>query len=85
MRTDICVEPQLQQLTGETLQSSTLTGNEVPLDICERCFWQIGEGAFFDIMVFNPNAKAKRCVKRTSQKLTNLMEKKEEVVQWAYS
>ena len=81
MCTDICAEPQLQQLTGETLQSSTLTGKKVPLDICERCFWQKGEGAFFDIMVFNPNAKAKRYVKRTSQKLTNLMEKKEEVVQ----
>ena len=85
MCTDICFEPQLQQLTGETLQSSTLTGKKVPLDICERCFWQKGEEAFFDIMVFNPNAKAKRYVKRTSQKLTNLMEKKEEVVQWAYS
>ena len=39
---DFCVEPQLQQLTGETLQSSTLTRNEVHLDIFARDFWQTG-------------------------------------------
>ena len=54
---DISVEPQLQQLTGETLQSSTLTGNEVRLDICARGFWQAGQMALFDERVFNPNAK----------------------------
>ena len=40
---DIRVEPQLQQLTGETLQSSTLTGNEVCLDICVGGLWQTGQ------------------------------------------
>lgn len=33
---DIRAGPQLQQLTGKTLQSSTLTGNEVLLYICAR-------------------------------------------------
>ena len=33
---NICAEPQLQQLTGEILQSSTLTGTEICLDICTR-------------------------------------------------
>ena len=54
---DIFVEPQLPQLTGETFQSSTLTGNEVRLDICVRGFWQTGQMKFFDVRVFNPNAK----------------------------
>ena len=55
---DISAEPQLQQLNGETLQPSTLTGNAVRLDICARGFWQTGQMVrFFDVRVFNPNAK----------------------------
>ena len=37
---DIRAGPQLQQLTGKTLQSSSLSGNEVRLEICGRGFWQ---------------------------------------------
>lgn len=33
---DIRVEPQLQELTSETLQPATLTGKEVRLDICTQ-------------------------------------------------
>ena len=40
---DIRVESQLQQLTGEILHSSTVTGNESRSDICERSFWQAGQ------------------------------------------
>ena len=54
---DILVEPQSQQLPGETLQSPILTGNEVCLDICKRGFWQTGQTAFFYAWVFNPDAK----------------------------
>ena len=54
---DICVESQLNQLTDETLQSSTLTGDEVRLDICVRRFWQTDQMAFFNVRVFNANAK----------------------------
>ena len=50
------VEPQLQQLSGEYLQSSTVAGN-VTLDISARKFWQAGQMAFLDVRVFNPNAK----------------------------
>ena len=50
------VEPQLQQLSGEYLQSSTVAGN-VTLDISARRFWQAGQVAFLDVRVFNPNAK----------------------------
>ena len=39
------VEPQLQQLTGEYLQHSTASGNEVRLDISARGFWQTGQMA----------------------------------------
>ena len=51
------VESQLQRLTGGTLQSSTLTGNEVCIDICNWSFWQTSPVAFFDVRVFNPNTK----------------------------
>ena len=51
------VEPQLQQLTGEYLQHSTVAGNEVRLDISARGFWRAGQMAFLDVRVFNPNAK----------------------------
>ena len=54
---NICVEPQLQQLTGEILQSSTLTGTEICLDICARGFWQRDQMAIFNVRVFNPNTK----------------------------
>ena len=54
---DIRVEPQLQQLTGEILNSSTIIGNEARSDICARGFWQAGQIAFFDVRVFNPIAK----------------------------
>ena len=36
---DVRVEPQPQQLTGEYLQHSTATGNEVRLGISARGFW----------------------------------------------
>ena len=54
---DIRVEPQLQELTGEILHPSTITGNEARLDICARGFWQAGQMAFFDVRVFNPTSK----------------------------
>ena len=54
---DIPVEPQLQERAGEILHPSTITGNEVRLDICARAFWQAGQMAFFDVRVFNPTAK----------------------------
>ena len=49
---DIRVEPQLQELTGEILHPSTITGNEARLDICARGFWQAGQMVFFDVRVF---------------------------------
>ena len=54
---DVCVEPQLQQLTGEYLQHSTAAGNEVRLGISAHGFWQAGQMEFLNVRVFNPNAK----------------------------
>ena len=51
------VEPQLQQLTGGYLQSSTAVSNEVRRDINACEFWQAGQMAFLDVRVFNPNAE----------------------------
>ena len=52
---DVCVEPQLQQLTGEYLQHSTAAGNEIRLDISAH--GQAGQMEFLNVRVFNPNAK----------------------------
>ena len=66
------VEPQLQQLSGEYLESSTAAGN-VTLDICARRFWQAGQMAFLDVRVFNPNAK--RYAKKELSKVCEINEK----------
>ena len=54
---DVCVEPALQPLTGERLQSQANTEDEARLDVSARGFWQRGEMAFFDVRIFNPFAK----------------------------
>ena len=51
---DVEVEPQLQNLTGETLNSSTNASDEANLDVSARGCWQRGQRAFFDVRVFNP-------------------------------
>ena len=70
---DVRVEPQLQPLTGEFFAPSTATGNEVRLDVCARGFWQTGQMAFFDVRVFNPNAR--RYAKQELSKTYQLNEK----------
>ena len=70
---DVRVEPQLQPLASESFTPSTATGNEVRLDVCARGFWQAGQIAFFDVMVFNPNAR--RYAKQELSKTYELNEK----------
>ena len=55
---DVEVEPHLQTLTGEVLTSSANSSDEARLDVSARGFWQRGQRAFFDVMVFNPFAKS---------------------------
>ena len=55
---EVQIEPQLQPLTGESLQRNANTDIEARLDVAARGFWQEHEMAFFDIRVFNPFAKS---------------------------
>ena len=55
---DVRIEPNLQPLTGETFNEITTNYSDgARLDISARAFWISGQKAFFDIRVFNPNAK----------------------------
>ena len=49
----------LLTLNGEqqTMRKTAKTNNEVRLDICARSFWVSGQRAFFDVSVFDPNAR----------------------------
>lgn len=59
---DVCVEPSLQPLTGETFdRASTITTDEARLDISAKGFWDCRqECTFFDVRVFNPSALSYR-------------------------
>ena len=70
---DVRVKPQLQP---ETFGPSTATGNKVRLDVCARGFWQAGQMTFFDVRVFNPNAR--RYAKQELSKTYQLNEKEKE-------
>ena len=52
------VEPQLQQLSGESLNERTANKqDDARVDISARGFWQAGQQAFYDVRVFYSNAK----------------------------
>ena len=70
---DVRVKPQLQP---ETFAPSTATGNKVRLDVCARGFWQAGQMTFFNVKVFNPNAR--RYAKQELSKTYQLNEKEKE-------
>ena len=55
---DVKIEPVLQSLTGETFDQRTAnTSDDARLDISARRFWTKYQMVFFDVMVFDPNAK----------------------------
>ena len=55
---DVCVEPPLNELTGETLElRSANTSSEARLDISARGVWAKGQRAFFDVRVIDPLAR----------------------------
>ena len=55
---DLCVKPQLLQLTGENLnEKMAIRSDEARVDITARRFWVTGQLAFFDVRVFNPITK----------------------------
>ena len=59
---NVCTEPHLQPLSGESLAYSTAnTDDEARLDISAQGFWgNRHQRAFFDVRVFNPNARSYR-------------------------
>ena len=55
---DVSVEPTLLKMNGERLSNKTSKVNdEVRLDVSATGFWIKGQRAFFDVRVFDPNAK----------------------------
>ena len=56
---DLELEPSLLTLNGEqhTMRKTAETNDEVRFDICARSFWVSGQRAFFDVRVFDPNAR----------------------------
>ena len=60
--TDVCTEPPLQPLSGETLTYATANVEDgARLDISAAGFWgSQHQKAFFDVKVFNPNASSYR-------------------------
>jgi len=59
---DVCIEPPLQPLEGETLHGATsIKEDGARLDIAANGFWRGRyEEAFFDVRVFNPHALSNR-------------------------
>ena len=59
---DVCIEPPLQPLEGETLHGATsIKEDGARLDIAANGFWGGRyERAFFDVRVFNPHAPSNR-------------------------
>jgi len=65
---DVCVEPPLQPLTGESLSFSTAnTEAGARLDVKARGFWGLRQQeAYFDVRVFHPNAASYRSLQLDS-------------------
>ena len=71
---DVRIEPSLQSLTGEAFANrSANTSAEARLDISARGFWTKHQMAFFNVRVFDPNAK--RYEKKSLQQCYSLNEK----------
>ena len=50
------IEPKLTPLSGKELQDRTWSNsNKASVDIRTLCFWERGQHAFFDLLVFDPN------------------------------
>ena len=55
---NVCIEPRLQQLTGESFNERTANeSDDARADVSAQSFWITGQTAFLDVRVFNPNAK----------------------------
>ena len=76
-RSGNAIEPMLNELTGENLgQASANTSAEARLDVSARGVWSRNQRAFFDIRVFNPNARRFQGQSLKQSYVTNEKEKK---------
>ena len=74
---DVCVEPTLNQLTGETLSYRTAnTAPDARLDVSARGVYTRNQRTFFDIRVFHPNARRFQGQSLKQTYVTNEKEKK---------
>jgi len=55
---DVEVEPILQDISGEQLNSGSNKAKDARLDIHARGFWEPQSSAFFDVRVCHPNAES---------------------------
>ena len=58
MCSDLEIEPKLLPFTGENFSNRTVNTHTEARYIISRRFWVRGQQAFFDIRVFDPNAKS---------------------------
>ena len=74
---DVQIEPILNELTGETLSyRSANISPEARLDVSARSVWVRNQRAFFDIRVFDPNARRYQKQSLRQTYITNEKEKK---------
>ena len=74
---DVSIEPHLEELSGESLHlRSANISNEARLDISARSVWSRNQRAFFDVRVFDPNARRFRNQTLSQMYITNEKEKK---------
>jgi hypothetical protein len=75
--TDVLVEPPLEELTGETMHyRSANVSDEARLDISARSVWSRNQRAFFDVRVFDPNARSYRAQTLSQAYISKEKEKK---------
>ena len=53
---DVQIEPALQEINGEVLNSGSNKSQDARLDVHARGFWERQRSAFFDVRVCHPNA-----------------------------
>jgi len=77
--TDVQLEPQFAELSGENLKYKTSNKQkEARLDISARNVWRFADKGFFDVRVFNPTSKSYKKMLLKSTYVNNEKDKKRE-------
>ena len=76
---DVKIEPVLQSLIGKTFKQRTAnTSDDARLDVSAREFWTKYQMAFFDVRIFDPNAKSYSAQSLERYYINNRKEKKQQ-------